>query len=226
MNKPAERSSGSATATRILEVAEHLAQTRGFNGFSYADIADKLCITKASLHYHFATKAQLGCALIVGYTKKFGTALSEIDVANPHATLCNYVQLYEDVLVRDRMCLCGMFAAEYSTLPPAMQHELRHFFNNNEAWLTKSLERGRTAGALHFEGSALEAARALTAGLEGAMLLARSYEDAARFTATAQRLLTELGVSRPAATGAMRNEEADEYGARGRSTTARLQKRR
>ena len=59
------------------------------------------------------------------------------------------------------------------------------------------MARGRSEGGLHFDGSVMEAARALTAGLEGAMLLARSYEDPARFTATARRLLAELGVARP-----------------------------
>ena len=48
------------TASRILDVAERLAQTQGYNGFSYADIAAELGITKASLHYHFASKADLG----------------------------------------------------------------------------------------------------------------------------------------------------------------------
>ena len=41
-------------------VAERLVQVRGFNGFSYADVADELDITKAALHYHFPGKAELG----------------------------------------------------------------------------------------------------------------------------------------------------------------------
>ena len=69
----AERGRGDVdTATRILDVAERLAQMRGFNGFSYADIAAELRITKASLHYHFATKADLGEALIGRYAARFG----------------------------------------------------------------------------------------------------------------------------------------------------------
>ena len=52
------------TAARILDVAERLVQTRGFNGFSYADVASELDVTKASLHYHFPGKAELGQALI------------------------------------------------------------------------------------------------------------------------------------------------------------------
>ena len=69
----------SDTATRILDVAERLAQERGFNGFSYADIAVKLGITKAALHYHFASKADLGEALIGRYAARFSEALAEID---------------------------------------------------------------------------------------------------------------------------------------------------
>ena len=39
-------------------------QTRGYNGFSYADIAAELGVTKATLHFHYATKEQLGVRLI------------------------------------------------------------------------------------------------------------------------------------------------------------------
>ena len=49
-----------ATSQRILDIAERLVQTRGYNGFSYADIAQALKVTKASLHYHYPAKADLG----------------------------------------------------------------------------------------------------------------------------------------------------------------------
>ena len=161
------------TSDRILEVAGQLAQRRGFNGFSYADIAIALKITKASLHYHFATKADLGRALIAGYTERFQAALDALE-GTPANILRRYVKLYEDVLVKDRMCMCGMFAAEYSTLPSPMRSELRRFFIRNEEWLAHHLEQGRVSGSFQFEGSSLEMARVVTAGLEGAMLLARS----------------------------------------------------
>jgi TetR/AcrR family transcriptional repressor of nem operon len=56
------------TRGRILDTAERLVQTRGFNGFSYADVATELGVTKASLHYHFPGKAELGEALVARYT--------------------------------------------------------------------------------------------------------------------------------------------------------------
>ena len=196
MDETTRREPQPNTAALILEVAERLAQTQGFNGFSYADIAEELKITKASLHYHFATKADLGRALIAGYGRKFDQALAQIGAAPPRDMLRRYVKLYESVLVRDRMCLCGMLAAEYSSLPAPMRVELRGFFDRNETWLVAQLERGRKAGELQFEGSPVDLARMLTAGLEGAMLLARSYEEPARFGATARRLLAEVNATR------------------------------
>lgn len=67
------------TASRILDVAERLVQSRGFNGFSYADVAAELKLSKASLHYHFPGKAELGEALIARYAARFADALEEID---------------------------------------------------------------------------------------------------------------------------------------------------
>ena len=68
-----------ATADRILDIAERLVQRRGFNAFSYADVATAVGIRKASLHYHFATKADLGQALIARYRQTFLAALREIE---------------------------------------------------------------------------------------------------------------------------------------------------
>jgi TetR/AcrR family transcriptional repressor of nem operon len=179
---------------KILDVAEELAQTRGFNGFSYADIAERLFVTKASLHYHFPSKAELGRALIVRYRSTFARALQAIDLdaSDVPEKLRRYVGLYESVMLHDRMCLCGMFAAEYATLPPSMQDELREFFDANEDWLTSVLENGRQAGLLEFHQPAQERARVLVGALEGAMLVARTYGDAARFRAVAQHVLEDL----------------------------------
>jgi TetR/AcrR family transcriptional regulator, transcriptional repressor for nem operon len=194
------------TRTRILDVAENLVQTRGFNGFSYADIAAEVGLTKASLHYHFATKADLGRTLVARYTEGFGAALERISRSLPDAPaqLRAYVELYSDVLREERLCLCGMVAAEYATLPSGMQEALRVFFEVNERWLARLLEEGQREGTLSFPTAAVEAARMLVGALEGEMLVARAYGDPARFTAAAALLLAQLkkGGDRAERTGA------------------------
>ena len=179
---------------RILDIAERLAQTRGFNGFSYADIAEELAVTKASLHYHFPSKSELGRALMVRYQVVFGRALEAIDADGGSAVdkLRRYIALYDSVMRDDRMCLCGMFAAEYATLPVPMQEELRRFFDANEQWLTRVISEGKRAGELSLWDSPDQRARLFLGALEGAMLVARSYKDDRRFRAAAEHLLADM----------------------------------
>ena len=188
---------GQDTATRILDAAERLVQVRGFNGFSYADVAAELGITKASLHYHFAGKAELGEALIGWYATRFSAALAEIEArpVDAPAKLDAYAKLYADVLRGKRMCLCGMLAAEYRTLPKPMQDAVIRFFDENESWLEAVLLQGQREGTLAFAGSANDAARMIVSALEGAMLVSRPYGDPARFQATAARLFASLASS-------------------------------
>ena len=183
------------TSGQILDIAEKLVQTRGFNGFSYADIAAVLRVTKASLHYHFPTKAELGRELIERYHENFSAALERIDRDSSDARqkLQRYVQIYADVLIRNRMCLCGMLAADYATLPKPMKDRVRRFFEANENWLTGVLEEGRKAKTLRVNGSERDVARALVGSLEGAMLVARSFGDVAHFRSASTRLLADLG---------------------------------
>jgi TetR/AcrR family transcriptional repressor of nem operon len=187
------------TASRILDIAERLVQSRGFNGFSYADVASELQVTKATLHYHFAGKAELGEALIGRYASRFADALGEIDrrSSDAPAKLDAYAAIYADVLRDRRMCLCGMLAADYDTLPKPMRDAVIDFFDENERWLTSVLEQGEEAGTLSLGGSPGEAAQAIVSGLEGALLIARPYGDVARFEAAANRLLTSLASEAP-----------------------------
>jgi TetR/AcrR family transcriptional repressor of nem operon len=90
------------------------------------------------------------------------------------------------------MCLCGMLAAEYQTLPPSMRDEVIGFFDGNEDWLEGVLTAGRESGELRFTGTPAEAARSIVSALEGAMLIARSYNDVSRFEAATRMLLAGL----------------------------------
>src|SRR5947209_13820676 len=149
------------TAQRILDIAERLVQTRGFNSFSYADIAKELGITTASLHYHFRGKAELGQALITRYSGRFRDALDRIDrdVPDPSAKLEAYADLYASVLEGKRMCMCGMLAAEYQNLPRPMRRAVINFFDENQQWLAGVLKQGRTDKTLAYTGSPDEVAQ-------------------------------------------------------------------
>jgi TetR/AcrR family transcriptional repressor of nem operon len=179
------------TSDRMLDAAERLVQTRGFNAFSYADVARQLGIRKASLHHHFATKAALGAALVARYRSSFRDALRRIETRSDDAgvRLDRYARLYASVLRRRRMCMCGMLAADVATLPPPMRAGVAAFFAENEAWLTRVLDLGLRRGELRFAGSAASMAGFFMGALEGAMLLARGSAKPKLFDAAARHLL-------------------------------------
>ncbi|HUJ65382.1 MAG TPA: TetR/AcrR family transcriptional regulator [Acidimicrobiales bacterium] len=192
------QSEPSGTRSAILDAAERMVQTRGFNGFSFADVAAELKITTAALHYHFAGKAALGGALIERYSARFGEALDGIAAMDgpAPAKLRAYADLYLGVLREQRMCLCGMLAAEYQTLPDPMRTSVVSFLDQNCEWLSALLEAGRSERSLHFDGTAPAAARMIVGALEGAMLVSRPYADTEHFELIANRLIDDL--TRPA----------------------------
>ena len=186
---------------KILDVARRLVQTRGYDAFSYADVADEVGIRKASVHHHFAAKGDLGLALLRQFRGECRSAFAEIDAAGGPAPrrLERYAGIFESTL-RDggRMCLCGMLAAGVETLPGPLRVELVEAFEEHVAWLGQTLKEGRKAGSLAFDGPPRRQAQALLAGLEGGLMMARAHGDPALFRGVARTLLAALPASRAA----------------------------
>ncbi len=150
----------SETAEQILDLAEALIQTRGYSAFSYQDIADGLGIRKASIHYHFPSKADLGIAVVDRYIARFDTALAEIaDDASKSsmAMLDLYVQPYLQFAdTPDRVCLCGALAGEMLAMPPELRARVDHFFRTHQLWLARILERGVDTRRIQIGGAGTE----------------------------------------------------------------------
>ena len=180
------------TATRILDHAERLLQTRGYNGFAYKDIAVEIGIRNASIHFHFPTKADLGLALAQRYHQRFRGAVAEL-VGPAPTQLQAFAALFErTAAAEDRLCLCGMLAAEASTLPPAVAAEVRAFFDWCRAWLAATIAAGAADGTLAPRAAPEQCADALLAALEGGMLLARGQADPQHYPTLTRTVLTAL----------------------------------
>jgi TetR/AcrR family transcriptional repressor of nem operon len=171
----------SATAEQILDIAETLIQTRSYSAFSYQDIADALGIRKASIHYHFASKADLGAAVVDRYVERFGTALAAIgedQSKSSMAMLDFYVEPYlQFAKTPDRVCLCGALAGEMPALPTGMRLHVERFFRTHHAWLAGILKRGVARGEFRLASSAAKTARLVFAALQGALLVKRTTGD-------------------------------------------------
>jgi TetR/AcrR family transcriptional repressor of nem operon len=171
----------SETAEQILDLAETLIQTRGYSAFSYQDIADSLGIRKASIHYHFPSKSDLGVAVVDRYRARFDAALSAIaddQSQSSMAMLDFYVQPYlKFASTPDRVCLSGALAGEMLALPPKVRERVDQFFRAHQVWLTKILKRGVARGEFELPAPASKVARFVFGALQGALLVKRTTDD-------------------------------------------------
>jgi TetR/AcrR family transcriptional repressor of nem operon len=93
------------------------------------------------------------------------------------------------------MCLCGVLAAEASTLPERVGGAVRAFFAENEAWLAGLLAEGRNSGELAFPGTPAQTAQAVFASLEGALMSAWTFKDEERIAHAGNWLVKSLAVT-------------------------------
>src|SRR5271154_2965369 len=101
-------SSLSTTSDDILACARSLIIAGGYNGFSYADIAEAVGIRKASIHHHFPSKVDLVVATLKEYRARLAEAAGGLDqnVADPLQRLKLYVQYWAECVKTNNRPIC------------------------------------------------------------------------------------------------------------------------
>ena len=175
------------TAQRILDRAQALIVERGYKGFSYADIAEVVNVSKASIHFHYATKAVLTEQLVLRYREGAMAKLRQLSAQVPDASarLETYVDYWENCIRTNTapFCMCAMLASEIPILPDEVKSEVQAFFRDTQDWLASVLEDGVRQGTLRLSLSAALEAKSFLSLVHGAMLDARVFGDAAAFDA-------------------------------------------
>jgi TetR/AcrR family transcriptional repressor of nem operon len=165
----------------ILACARSLIATGGYNGFSYADIAEVVGIRKASIHHHFPSKVDLVKTLIGRYREETAHGLTHLEQTNPdpQEQLRAYIQFWTTCIADGSMpfCVCALLASELPILPDEVALEVRGYFRLLSGWLTSVLERGMQQGLVMLAQEPRIEAEAFMATVHGAMLSARAYGD-------------------------------------------------
>jgi TetR/AcrR family transcriptional repressor of nem operon len=166
-------------ADRIMDHAQLMVQTVGYNGFSYADIALELGIRKASIHYYFPTKSELCAGMLRRYRRRFRQRVAEGTgaLASPRQRLEMYLSYYREALGDGRLCPCGVLTGELLSLDREIRDEVRGFFDEQIEWVENQLVEARAYGELRREIPARQLAASVFGMIEGGMLLARARND-------------------------------------------------
>lgn len=167
------------TRSQLLSEAEFLIRTRGYAAFSYADLAERVGIRKASIHHHFPTKESLGVTLIDEYLIRFEKDLQRITTgeSSVDARLTAYAKLFSSGLKGGMLPLCGALSAEIAALPTSLKNRVRIFFEIHLDWLKLVLKRGISENELSSNCNIDRTALLILSSLEGASFVAWALED-------------------------------------------------
>ena len=164
----------------ILLAARNIAQSQGYNGLNFRDLAAAVGIKAASIYYHFPSKADLGVAVARRYWQDGAAALEDISAQSPNPldALRRFPEIFRRSLEADnRLCLASFVGAETDNLPAEMTQEIQRFAEVNIAWLSQLLVSGEVSAPADSEMRA----RAIFSAVVGAQLMARSRADIALF---------------------------------------------
>lgn len=150
-------------------------QRSGLRDLSFRTLADEVGVKSSSVHYYFPQKGDLTATLIDNYSKRFMQRLQQVSdgAGTLRRKLMAFVDLFEEAAANDKLCLCGMLAAELSALDDECRSLLELFFKHSEAWLAGVLKEHKAEVTSMLPPARLAAV--MMSGLEGALLLDRVH---------------------------------------------------
>ncbi len=172
-------SKGSANRQRIVEAADHLFYSRGYNQTSFSDISDQTGIPRGNFYYYFKTKEDILSAVVDARLAEFTAMLRQCEAMSdqPLERLMGFIQfpVQKQAEVLHYGCPIGSLSAELvkdqdTEIAPA---RLTAVFDLLKEWIQQQLSQLGKAEASE------QIAMDLLARMQGVIILANVYNDAA-----------------------------------------------
>lgn len=190
----------SPKAQEIIQRTNELLAVGGYNGFSYADIAELVEVRKASIHHHFPSKADLVKATVAQHRDATRRGLQALDQAYPDALerLVAYSRFWSECIEQSNppICICALLAAELPAVPAEVADEVKGHFDDLHAWIAATLEEGASKNTLRLTDTPTSEAATFVASIHGAMLAARAAGQASLFWTIATLSTNRLRLAR------------------------------
>ncbi|HIH73806.1 MAG TPA: TetR/AcrR family transcriptional regulator [Methanosarcina sp.] len=158
------------TNQQILHYASIFLQSRGYNGFSYKDISQKLGIKNAAIHNYYPKKEDLVAALLEESRKNIAANFAQIVESGGSAS--EQLQSYFDYTLREfdeGKCICppGSVILDFEELPEKVQKQNLLLLDEILTWISRVLKSGMEQGEFNFYGSPDERAELMVGTLIG-----------------------------------------------------------
>jgi len=179
---------------QIIQLAQMLVRQKGFDSFSYQDLSDQLGIRKASIHYHFPTKEDLGIAVIdnmVAWMSHRFDEMSRVDLP-AWERLDQILAIMRTGCEHGCMCPINSLQSSAAILSDKMKARLDILEEAELKVYSTILDKGVDEGSMSFEGDTRHMAMVMASIIKGATLYGRrhGYETFDSVIAQLKQLLT------------------------------------
>ncbi|WP_134684332.1 TetR/AcrR family transcriptional regulator [Brevibacillus migulae] len=136
--------------SQIIDLTLHLIQEKGYVAFSYDDLAKKLGVTKASIHYHFEKKEDLGIAVC----NRLEQQLKDMFYTMTHTyvdlekKLHFYVTKKAERIKENEICLISALQKDYESLPAHLQEKLASLSRMELTYMIDLFQEAKAKGLL------------------------------------------------------------------------------
>ena len=172
----------------LLDAAQALILSKGFPATRVDEICAAAQVTKGSFYHHFESKDDLAAALIEHYFNRLTTTLcagawqaKEDPVERVAAFLDHTIKVLKGPLLRQG-CLLGSFALDLSQTHPEIRTEIERRFDQLVEVLEPTLRTALKQQGVRGGASAGALARQFVSVLQGAIVLAKAYDDHDKLT--------------------------------------------
>lgn len=181
---------------QLLEHASVLIRQRGYNGFSYRDLAELVGVKTSSIHYYFPAKDDLVLEVVRLYREHGQARLAAINTSLPLAEQARrYVNPLHNGIELNQICLAGMLSAEVMVLPDTIRTLLQAHFQMNEDWIASLLHRAEIERGQPYPMPPQLLAKVLYGAIQNGIITARMSGSTDRLDAAGDMLLGTVGGS-------------------------------
>lgn len=169
---------GSANRHRIVDAADHLFYSRGYNQTSFSDISDETGIPRGNFYYYFKTKEDILAAVVDSRLSDFRQMLKTCEEASsdPQQRLYNLTRfpLQRESEILKYGCPIGSLSSELVKKQDTeiSQARLTAVFDLLKSWIEQQLNQLEQTERSH------QIALNLLAKMQGVIMIANVYKDA------------------------------------------------
>jgi len=178
---------------QLLSHAQALIRQRGYNGFSYRELAEQVGIKASGIDCYFPCKDDLLIEVMDNYAAEDASLMRNIDAMLPaYERLNRYAALFDNGS-SEQVSVCGMLGINFASLSDRACQAVQSFYRTHECWLTQVVADGQRDGTLEWPGDPEAGGRYLFSAFQGALISSRLFQMPSRLHDVVASMRVEPG---------------------------------